>query len=40
MKTFGIMAFIFSLGAIGMVSQLKKTMETLKKDVEELNKKR
>ena len=38
METFGIMGFIFGLGAIGMVYQLKQTVETLKKDVEELKK--
>jgi len=38
METFGIMGFIFGLGAIGMVYQLKTTVETLKKDVEELKK--
>ena len=38
METLGIMGFIFGLGALSMVIQLKTTVETLKKDVEELKK--
>ena len=38
METLGIMGFIFGLGALGFVIQLKITVETLKKDVEELKK--
>ena len=38
MESLGIMGFIFGLGALGMVIQLKTTVETLKKDVEELKK--
>ena len=38
MESLGIMGFIFGLGAMGMVYQLKTTVETLKKDVEELKK--
>ena len=39
METLGIIGFIFGLGALSMVIQLKTTVETLKKDVEELKKK-
>tara|TARA_B110000196_G_C21074194_1_gene629058 strand:+ start:1123 stop:1254 length:132 start_codon:yes stop_codon:yes gene_type:complete len=38
METLGIMGFIFGLGALSMVIQLKTTVETLKKDIEELKK--
>ena len=38
METLGIIGFIFGLGALSMVIQLKTTVETLKKDVEELKK--
>ena len=38
MESLGIMGFIFGLGALGIVIQLKITVETLKKDVEELKK--
>ena len=38
METFGIIGFIFGLGALSMVIQLKTTMETLKKEVDELKK--
>jgi|TARA_B100000378_G_C17870364_1_gene351839 hypothetical protein len=39
MEVFGIIGFIFGLGALSMVIQLKTTVETLKKDIEELKKK-
>jgi hypothetical protein len=38
METLGIMGFIFGLGALSMVIQLKTTVETLKKEVDELKK--
>ena len=38
METFGIIGFIFGLGALSMVIQLKTTVETLKKEVDELKK--
>ena len=38
METLGIIGFVFGLGALSMVIQLKTTVETLKKDVEELKK--
>jgi hypothetical protein len=38
MEVFGIIGFIFGLGALSMVIQLKTTVETLKKEVDELNK--
>ena len=39
MEVFGIIGFIFGLGALSMVIQLKTTVETLKKEVDEINKK-
>ena len=36
METFGIIGMIFGLGAMGIVYELKKTVEKKKKDVEEL----
>ena len=39
MEALGIMGFIFGIGALAQVLQLKKTVETLKKDVEELKEK-
>ena len=38
METLGIIGFIFGLGALSMVIQLKTTVETLKKEVDELKK--
>ncbi|SVC66056.1 uncharacterized protein METZ01_LOCUS318910 [marine metagenome] len=38
MEVFGIIGFVFGLGALSMVIQLKTTVETLKKEVEELKK--
>ena len=38
METLGIIGFVFGLSALSMVIQLKTTVETLKKDVEELKK--
>ena len=38
METFGIIGFIFGLGALSMVIQLKTTVEILKKEVDELKK--
>ncbi|MEO2084852.1 MAG: hypothetical protein ABGW65_04940 [Marinoscillum sp.] len=38
MEVFGIIGFIFGLGALSMVIQLKTTVETLKKEVDELKK--
>jgi len=38
MEVFGIIGFVFGLGALSMVILLKTTVETLKKDVEELKK--
>ena len=37
MESLGIIGFVFGLGALSMVIQLKTTVETLRKDVEELN---
>ena len=39
METFGIIGMIFSLGAMGIVYELKKTVEILKKEVAELKEK-
>jgi hypothetical protein len=39
METFGIIGMIFGLGAIGIVYELKKTVEILKKEVAELKEK-
>ena len=36
METFGIIGMIFGLGAMGIVYELKKTVEILKKEVAEL----
>jgi|TARA_B110000046_G_scaffold177993_1_gene205424 hypothetical protein len=36
MDTFGIIGMIFGLGAMGIVYELKKTVELLKKEVAEL----
>ena len=36
MEALGIMGFIFGIGALGQVLQLKKTVENLKKEVDEL----
>ena len=38
MESLGIIGFVFGLGALSMVIQLKTNVETLKKDVEELKK--
>jgi hypothetical protein len=38
METLGIVGLVFGLIAFSMVIQLKTTVETLKKDVEELKK--
>jgi|TARA_B110000914_G_scaffold224645_1_gene242958 hypothetical protein len=38
MESLGIIGFVFGLGAMGMVYQLKTTVETLKKEVDELKK--
>ena len=38
METLGIIGFVFGLGALSMVIQLKTTVETLKKEVDELKK--
>ncbi|MDC1517044.1 hypothetical protein N8385_04900 [Cyclobacteriaceae bacterium] len=39
METFGIIGMIFGLGAMGIVYELKKTVEILKKEVAELKEK-
>ena len=39
MDTFAIIGMVFGLGAMGMVYELKKTVATLQKDIEELKKK-
>jgi hypothetical protein len=36
MESLGIIGFIFGVGAMAMLVQLKKTVEILQKDVEEL----
>jgi hypothetical protein len=36
METMGIIGFIFGLSALGMVIQLKSTVESLKNDIEKL----
>ena len=38
MEPLGIIGFVFGIGALGQVLQLKKTVETLKKEVDELKK--
>ena len=38
MEALGIMGFIFGIGALGKVLKLKKTVENLKKEVDELKK--
>ena len=38
MEVFGIIGFVFGLGALSMVILLKTTVETLKKEVDELKK--
>jgi hypothetical protein len=38
MESLGIIGFVFGLGAMGMVYQLKTTVETLKKEIDELKK--
>jgi hypothetical protein len=38
MEVLGIMGFVFGLGAMGMLIELKTTLETLKKEVDELKK--
>ena len=38
MEALGIMGFIFGIAALSQALQLKKTVETLKKDIEELKK--
>jgi len=39
METFGIIGMIFGLGAMGIVYELKKIVEILKKEVAELKEK-
>ena len=39
METFGIIGMIMGMGAMGIVYELRKTVEALKKDVEELKEK-
>jgi len=38
MESLGIVGFVFGLGAMGMVYELKTTVKTLKKEVDELKK--
>ena len=38
MEALGIIGFVFGIGALGQVLQLKKTVEDLKKEVDELKK--
>jgi len=38
MQVLGIMGFVFGIGALGQVIQLKKTVQDLKKEVDELKK--
>jgi hypothetical protein len=38
MEALGIIGFVFGIGALGQVLQLKKTVEDLKKEVDELRK--
>ena len=38
MEALGIMGFIFGIGTLGQVLKLKKTVENLKKEVDELKK--
>jgi len=38
MEALGIIGFVFGIGALGQLLQLKKTVEDLKKEVDELRK--
>ena len=40
METLGVIGFIFALAALSMVFQQKKVIETIKKEVDELKKKK